>query len=102
MPEWLEFENRLAQQPQFNPAIQMLRRIYVSGAVECDLDKLGRVLVPATLRKHADLKREVVWAGMGPKIELWDQPAYDAMRNAVLDDPDQRGALMAQLQELGL
>jgi division/cell wall cluster transcriptional repressor MraZ len=39
MREWLAFEDRLAKLPQFDPSVAMLRRIYVSGAVECEIDK---------------------------------------------------------------
>lgn len=102
MPEWINFEIELSKRPQFNSKIKKLKRIYVSNAVECDLDKLGRVLVPASLRKYADLKKEVVWAGMGKNIELWDRPAYEQMRAAALDDPEERVALEQELEELGL
>lgn len=102
LTEWLDFEARLAKLPQFDTSVQMLRRIYVSGAIECDLDKMGRVLVPAPLRKHAGLGREVLWAGMGPKAELWDRATYEAMRDEVLADPERRLQMAARLSELGL
>jgi MraZ protein len=100
--EWRAFEERLAKQSQFDESVEMLRRIYVSGAVECEVDKLGRVLVPQSLREHASLQREVIWAGMGTTIELWDKSSHKAMRDAVLADPDKRQAMMRRLAELGL
>lgn len=102
MSEWTAFEERLAALPQFDPSVAMLRRIYVSGAVECELDKLGRILIPQTLRQHADLKREATWAGMGKHVELWSKERFDALRDAVLDDPDKKMAVAARLAELGL
>ncbi len=102
LPEWNAFEARLSRLPQFDASVIMLRRIYVSGAVECDVDKLGRILIPATLRKHAALTREALWAGMGPNIELWDKAAYEAVRNDVLDDPEKRQAMARRLADLGL
>lgn len=102
MDEWLAFESQLSKAPRFDPAVVMMRRIYVSGAVECEFDKMGRVLIPATLRKHANLKKDVLWAGMGPKIEIWDQDDYEGMREEVLADPAQRRALAERLAELGL
>ncbi len=44
--EWAAFEERLAKLPQFDRAVQKLKRIYVSGAVECEIDDVGRILVP--------------------------------------------------------
>jgi MraZ protein len=99
---WMAFEDKLAALPQFDASVTMLRRIYVSAAVECDVDKLGRVLVPAALRKHAGLSREVLWAGMGNHVELWDRAAFDGLRDEVLADPDKRDGIARRLAELGL
>ncbi len=100
--EWIAFEERLAKLPQFDESVAMLRRIYVSGAVDCEVDKLGRVLVPSSLREHASLKRDLIWAGMGTHIELWDKGRYEGQRDAVLADPDKRQAMARRLAELGL
>ena len=80
----------------------MLRRVYVSGAVECELDRLGRVLVPGPLRRHAGLERDALWVGMGSHVELWDRAPYDAVRDQVLDDPEKRTEMARRLAELGL
>lgn len=100
--EWISFEERLAKLPQFDASVGMLRRVYVSGAVECEVDKLGRVLIPAALRKHAGLGREVLWAGMGSHVELWDRARHEALREEVLGDPAKREAMARRLAELGL
>ncbi|MFW5920523.1 MAG: division/cell wall cluster transcriptional repressor MraZ [Polyangiales bacterium] len=102
MSEWLGFEERLSKLPQFDPNVQMLRRIYVSGAVECDLDRVGRVLIPQTLRDHAQLGREALWAGMGNHIELWSKDRFEGMRDDVLEDPEKRMEMARRLAELGL
>lgn len=102
MQEWLAFEERLAKLPRFDPSVAMIRRIYVSGAVEVELDKMGRVLIPASLRKHAHLERDALWAGMGPHAELWSSERFDALRSSVLDDDDKRLAMAERLAELGL
>ena len=64
MAEWLAFEQRLSELPRFDADVVTLKRIYVSGAVECEVDKVGRLLIPAALRKHARLQRDALWAGM--------------------------------------
>jgi MraZ protein len=102
MQEWTAFEERLAKLPQFDESVTLLRRTYVASAVDCDVDKLGRLLIPPTLRQHANLKRDVVWAGMGNHIELWDKGRYDGARDAVLADPEKRQAMLRRLAELGL
>jgi MraZ protein len=102
LKQWQELEERLASVPKFDESVAMLRRIYVSGAVDCEMDKLGRLLIPAALRSHAGLQRDAIWAGMGDYIELWDKTRYDALRDSILSDPEKRHAMMKRLAELGL
>lgn len=102
MREWLAFEERLAKLPQFDASVAMLRRIYVSSAVECEVDKHGRILVPQSLRKHAGLEREALWAGMGRHAEVWSTPRFEALQRAALDDEDKRRGIAERLAELGL
>ena len=66
------------------------------------IDKLGRVLVPASLREHAGLTRDLLWAGMGKHVELWDKGRYEGLRTTVLADPEKRQAMARRLAELGL
>lgn len=102
MAEWLAFEARLSKLPQFDRSVAMLRRIYVSSAVEVDIDKVGRLLIPQSLRRHAGFEREAVWAGMGRHIELWAKERFDALRDETLADEDAREAMANRLAELGL
>jgi len=97
--EWAAFEEKLAKLPQFDRSVQKLRRIYVSGAVECDVDDSGRILVPPTLREHAGLKKDVVWAGSGKYAELW---AKDAWQAAFETTEDEKLEISNRLAELGL
>jgi len=78
MREWEEFEKKIAELPRLDPNIVRFRRIYVSAAVECELDRVGRVLVPPHLREKAGFSRDVLWAGMGPTVELWSKDAWNA------------------------
>ena len=102
MAEWLAFEKRLSALPQFDADVVTLKRIYVSGAVECEVDKVGRLLIPAPLRKHAALKRDALWAGMGGYIELWAKETFEDLRKDVLSDEDRRLGIARRLAELGL
>jgi MraZ protein len=99
MPEWTAFEERLAKLPQFDRAVQKLKRIYVSGAIECEIDDVGRILIPPTLREHAGLHKEVLWAGAGKYAELWDK---DAWRRHFETTDDEKRDMSSRLAELGL
>ncbi len=75
---WEELEAKIAALPQFEPNVVAFRRKYLSAAVECELDKQGRILVPPSLREHADLQKDVLWAGMGATAELWSKERWKA------------------------
>jgi MraZ protein len=97
--EWAAFEEKLSRLPQFDRAVQKLRRIYVSGAVECEFDDVGRILVPPTLRDHAGLKKDVLWAGAGRYAELWDKEIW---QRAFETTDDEKREIASRLAELGL
>ena len=100
--EWEAFEERLSRLPSFDPSVAMLKRIYVSGAIECDLDKLGRLLLPSSLRDHAGISRELLFAGMGKHIELWDKARFESLSRGALEDETKRADMAKRLAELGL
>jgi len=81
MKTWEAFEQEVSKLPSLDPNAVRYRRMYVSAAVECELDKAGRVLVPPHLRERAELdkdKSEALWAGMGRNLELWSRTRWDA------------------------
>ena len=53
-----------------------IQRFLFSGASEAELDKQGRVMIPAPLLEHAQLGRDVVVAGMRDHLEIWDRDAW--------------------------
>lgn len=86
MKAWEELEAKIAEMPQFERNVVAFRRMYLSAAVECELDKQGRILIPPSLRDHASLEKEVLWAGMGRTAELWSREHWQAAQ--VLSDAE--------------
>ena len=60
-----------------------LQRFFFSSAAEAELDKQGRVMVPAALMEHAGLEREVTVTGVYDHLEIWDRAAWRAEMNEV-------------------
>ena len=99
MRAWEELEDKISALPSFDPNIVRFRRLYVSAAIECELDKAGRVLVPPALREKVSLARDVLWAGMGRTVELWSKEKWEA--ELELSDDDQatfKRAVMEQIR----
>jgi MraZ protein len=69
-------ESRLAALDPLSSETRRLERFFFSGATEAELDKQGRVMLPAQLIEHAQLGREVVVAGVNDRLEIWDRGAW--------------------------
>ena len=74
---WEDFRDFLENLPRAEPNSRRLRRYYFVGATQCPIDKQGRILIPPALQEHAGLEREVVIAGVGDVIEIWDKARFD-------------------------
>ena len=97
LKEWEALEAKIDELPSFDPNATRLRRLYLSRAVDCEVDKVGRVLIPGSLRTYAALTKDVRWAGMGRKLELWSEERWNEA-NAL--DADGHDAFRRALGEL--
>ncbi len=70
--EWQILEAKLKQLPTTSKDARAFARFFFSGAVQLECDKLGRVLLPASLREYAKLSKDIVTIGVGSRIEIWD------------------------------
>ena len=87
LSEWKRLEEKLLQASPLDLKAQKNILRFYSTAHEVDLDVHGRVLVPPALREYAALTKDVVWAGMGRHIQLFDKATYDAqMASELLQD----------------
>ena len=69
-------DSRLAGLDPLSQEGRRMHRFFFSGAAEAELDKQGRVMIPAALIEHAGLGRNVVVAGVRDHLELWDGAAW--------------------------
>ena len=69
-------ESRLSTLDPLRPEGRRLQRHFFSGAAEAELDKQGRVMIPAQLIEHAKLGRDVVVAGVNDRLEIWNRDAW--------------------------
>lgn len=74
--EWKTFEDKLRTFPLTNKDARALIRFFLAGAMECEIDKQGRFLIPGNLREFAGLEKEVVVIGVLNKIEIWSKDKW--------------------------
>ncbi len=75
--EWIALEEKASALSMLKKEVKAFVRLFFSGATECTIDKLGRILIPPPLRNYALLEKEVIMAGMLKKIELWSKDRWD-------------------------
>ncbi len=101
LPAWEVIEAKLVALPSFTPQTRRLQRLLIGHATECDMDGVGRILLPALLRTFAALDKDIMLIGQGNKFELWDAGTWDARRTEWLAQTDSE-ELPAELQSLSL
>ncbi len=75
--EWNRLEEKVRQLPGMLEEVRYFKRRVIASAQEVELDKQGRILVPASLREDAGLNSDIVIVGQIEKIELWDRKSWD-------------------------
>jgi MraZ protein len=77
LDEWgRRFQGRLEELDPLRGETRQLQRYFYANAVEGELDKQGRIVVPAALKDYAKLDRDVVVAGVHDHLEIWDRAAW--------------------------
>ncbi|MDF7664679.1 division/cell wall cluster transcriptional repressor MraZ [Bifidobacterium sp. ESL0745] len=76
--EFRRIASRIQRASMGNKATRSYLRVFLSGAVEGEPDKQGRVLVPQTLRSYAGLGDDIVVIGVGTRAEIWNKESWDA------------------------
>lgn len=97
MASWLPLAERVSELSISDPDVRQLRRMLFAEAADVQLDKQGRILVPAELRSYAELERESIVVGMHTFIEIWNPDRWQAQRDRLDHDA---GAIAERLAEL--
>lgn len=95
--EWQILEERVAGLPEFKKDTRAFLRFFYSSATDCAIDRLGRVLIPQTLREYASLEKEVVLIGAFKHVEIWSKALWDkSLKESSQED------IVNTLERLGL
>lgn len=97
LEEWQKIEVDFQSKPHADAASRRFARTFFGGAVDVDIDKQGRVLIPANLREYAKLDKDVVLTGVLSHIEIWDKAAW----NDDVDTSDME-SLAEQMADMGI
>lgn len=76
MDEWKILEKKLKRLPLTKKDARAFTRFFFSGAVECSIDKQGRINIPSPLRTYASLEKVCVVIGVSNRIEFWSKDLW--------------------------
>jgi MraZ protein len=74
--DYATFLDRVVSEDDFRGNARKVRRHFMAGAVETELDSAGRITLPQVLRDHAGLGKDVAITGNGDRIEIWDSEKW--------------------------
>ena len=77
MDSWEKVAGAIVNKPFISSAARETDRFLLGSAFEVDLDTQGRLIVPPALRSYAKLSSNIVFVGVGNRVEVWDQGAWD-------------------------
>lgn len=85
--------------PMFNSNLQLPLRLLFSSATEIEEDNQGRFLLPANLKNFAGINKDVVFIGVGNRIELWAEEKWLEYSNATKNNFEE---IICKLGEYGI
>ncbi|MBY0144581.1 division/cell wall cluster transcriptional repressor MraZ [Neobacillus niacini] len=77
LSEWALIEEKLKGLPLTKKDARAFTRFFFSGATESELDKQGRINIPAPLLQYAKLEKECVVLGVSNRIEIWSKQIWE-------------------------
>lgn len=97
--EWEALAQKLTALPLAQANSRAFARLMLSGAMDVELDTQGRILIPDYLRKYADLKKQVVVAGVYSRMEVWNAENWERYKQKTEGASEE---IAEKLGELGI
>ena len=97
--EWGKLAEKLASLPLGQSNSRAFARLMLAGAMDVELDKQGRVVLPEYLRQYAHLQKTTIIAGLYNRLEIWDEEKWEMYKKKVENDAD---TVAEQLGQLGI
>lgn len=99
LEEWKKVAETLSSLSTGQADSRNFGRLLLAGAVDVEIDSLGRILIPDYLKNYAELKEKAVVAGVYKRIEIWDEKRWEEFKSGVEEKAD---LLAEKLGELGV
>ncbi len=98
LSQWQELAQKLSNLPINQSNSRAFVRHMLAGAMDVELDKQGRIMVPEYLRVFGGINKKAVIAGLFNRIEIWDEERW---KNYKLETEKESEKIAEQLSNTG-
>ncbi|OGY85343.1 MAG: cell division/cell wall cluster transcriptional repressor MraZ [Candidatus Kerfeldbacteria bacterium RIFCSPHIGHO2_12_FULL_48_17] len=95
--EWKKLAGKLAALPISQAKSRAFARLMLAGAMDVDVDKQGRVIVPEYLRTYAGVHKKVVITGLYNRLEIWDETKWNTYKAITEKDSTEIAETLGEL-----
>lgn len=99
LDEWKKLAEKLASLPISTANTRAFSRLMLAGAMDCDIDKQGRIVLPGYLKEYAKIGKKLIYAGMYSRIEIWSDELWTKYKTQTEKNSN---AIAEQLGDLGV
>ncbi len=97
--EWEKLSEKLSALPLTNPASRAFARLMLAGATQVNIDKQGRITLPAYLREYGKIEKSAVVAGLYSRVEIWNESEWKKYKGSTENDAS---GIAERLEDLGI
>lgn len=73
---WNPIAKKINKMNDLVAGVRDFKRLFMNGATLLEMDSADRLLLPKQLLEYAGIKKDIVMAAQGNKVELWDKDTY--------------------------
>ena len=97
---WAKMAEKLQSLSFVDADTRGFNRFMLSGAAEVEVDGVGRILIPEHQKAYAGLLRNVVFAGISDRVEIWDATRWKTYKEQIEKDAERMAAKLGEIGAL--
>ncbi|NBD73553.1 division/cell wall cluster transcriptional repressor MraZ [Patescibacteria group bacterium] len=97
--QWQTIVEKLSTLSMGSSDSRAFNRFLLAGAVDLEIDSLGRILLPDYLAEFAALDTKATLIGVSDRVEIWNEERWESYKKRIESDAD---VMAEKLGELGV
>jgi len=97
LKQWMKVSERLSESSWLQSDARSFNRYMFGGAIESEVDSIGRILLPDFLKESAGIKNKVTIIGVQSRIEIWNESAWKEYKGSVEKKADTLAEKLGQI-----